>query len=74
MPSKKKLQEQQKKKMRLLKKKKLAQAKLLEARNSDPAEKKSGDRGSSRPDFGGKNSGGQLNSPTSAPMHRPQGG
>ena len=74
MASKKKLQEQQKKKMRLLKKKKLAQAKILEARNADPAEKKSGDRGSNRPEFGGKSTGGQHNSPTAPPMHRPQGG
>ncbi|MCH2161384.1 MAG: hypothetical protein MK085_05875 [Phycisphaerales bacterium] len=74
MASKKKLQEQQKKKMRLLKKKKKDQAKILEARNADPAEKKAGDRGSARPDFGGKNSGGQQNSPTAPPMHRPQGG
>lgn len=74
MANKKKLQEQQKKKMRLLKQKKLAQAKILDARNADPAEKKSQDRASNRPDFGGRNTGGKHNSPTSPPMHRPQGG
>ena len=70
MASKK--QQQQKKKLRMLKKKK-AEAKILDARNADP-EKKSGERGAERPNFGPKNSTGLQGARATPPMHRPQGG
>lgn len=71
MASKK--QQQQKKKLRMLKKKKKAEAKILDARNADP-EKKSGERGADRPEFGAKNSTGLQGAKSAPPMHRPQGG
>ena len=69
----KKQQQQKKNKLRMLKKKKKAEAKILDARNADP-EKKSGERGAERPNFGPKNSTGLQGARATPPMHRPQGG
>ena len=73
MASKKK-QQQKKNKLRTLKKKKKAENKILEGRLADPGEKKGGERGHSKPSFGGMNATGRQGAKSGPSMHRPQGG